>query len=74
MLVQAIAIARAGQYLMTAGEQFFVVGIYIRENMIAERFVVANTGPDREVRHYFHRIHFFLTQIPGIYYPAQFRP
>jgi hypothetical protein len=49
MLIQAIAVARAGQYLMRAGEEFFVVGIYLRANMIAERFVVAQIKSDKGV-------------------------
>jgi hypothetical protein len=46
MLIQAIAVARAGQYLMKPGEEFFVVGIYLRANLIAERFVVAQIESD----------------------------
>jgi hypothetical protein len=46
MLIQAIAVARAGQYLMKAGEEFFVVAIYLRANLIAERFVVAQIESD----------------------------
>jgi hypothetical protein len=43
MLLEAIAVARAGQYLARQG-QFFVVAVYLRANLIAERYVVANIG------------------------------
>jgi hypothetical protein len=50
MLVQAIAIARAGQYLMKTGKRFFVVAIYLRKNLTAERFIVAQSQGEK-VRH-----------------------
>ncbi|OJA13562.1 hypothetical protein AZE42_13275 [Rhizopogon vesiculosus] len=51
MLLQAIAVARAGQYLIRHGSpmRFFVVAIYLRANLTAERYIVTNIGPEREV-------------------------
>jgi hypothetical protein len=51
MLLQAIAVARAGQYLMEAGApmRFFVVAVYLRADLTAERYVVTHTGPGRKV-------------------------
>jgi hypothetical protein len=51
MLLQAIAVARAGQYLIRQGAQiqFFVVAIYLKANLIAERYIIANIGGTREV-------------------------
>ena len=43
MLLQAIATAQAGQYLMKTGERFFVVAIYLTANLTAERYIVAQT-------------------------------
>jgi len=48
MLLQAIAVARAGQYLIQAGSQFFVVAIYLRANLIAERYIIAHIAPEGE--------------------------
>ncbi|KIJ59603.1 hypothetical protein HYDPIDRAFT_33043 [Hydnomerulius pinastri MD-312] len=46
MLVQAIATARAGRFLLKNGAQgkFFVVAIYLRKHMVAERYIVMQTG------------------------------
>ncbi|KAH7904687.1 kinase-like domain-containing protein [Hygrophoropsis aurantiaca] len=51
MLVEAIVAARAGQYLLKAqsDKQFFIVAIYLRESLIAERYIVAQTRHDRGV-------------------------
>lgn len=51
MLVQAIAAARAGRYLIREGAeiQFFVVAIYLRANLTVERYVVANIGQGMQV-------------------------
>jgi len=46
MLLEAIVVSRAGQYLTRQG-QFFVVAVYFREDLTAERYVVANIGPRR---------------------------
>ena len=51
MLLQAIATARAGQYLMKAGEQFFVVAIYLPANLIAERYIVAQTESPQDAQY-----------------------
>ena len=71
MLIQCIAVARGGQYLMKAGEQFFVVGIYLRENLIVERFIVAQTG--KKVCHSV-CCTIFLMEAPGIHCPKRFQP
>ncbi|KAG1728288.1 uncharacterized protein EDB91DRAFT_1228495 [Suillus paluster] len=51
MLLQAIAVARAGQYLIREGApvHFFVVAIYLRADLTVERYVVANIGPQRQI-------------------------
>lgn len=54
MLIQAIAAARVGYYLNGSQqspqhEPFFVVAIYIRVNLTAERYIVMQTNPDGEV-------------------------
>ncbi|KAG2120338.1 hypothetical protein BD769DRAFT_1749219 [Suillus cothurnatus] len=49
MLIQGIALARVGQCFMPGGEKFFVVVIYLRENLTAERYIVAQPGADRRV-------------------------
>jgi len=43
MLLEAIAVAQPGQYLTHQG-QCFVVADYLRENSIAKRYIVANSG------------------------------
>ncbi|KAG2123457.1 hypothetical protein DEU56DRAFT_893632 [Suillus clintonianus] len=50
MLLQAITIVRAGQYLMADGapKPFFVVAIYLRANLTAERYVVTHTTPTED--------------------------
>ncbi|OAX31265.1 hypothetical protein K503DRAFT_787947 [Rhizopogon vinicolor AM-OR11-026] len=48
ILLQATAVARAGQYLIQAGSQFFVVAIYLRANLIAERYIVAHIALEGE--------------------------
>ena len=47
MLLQAIAVARAGQFLKVDGapKPFFVVAIYLCANLTAERYVITNTTP-----------------------------
>ncbi|KAG2336916.1 hypothetical protein BDR05DRAFT_79476 [Suillus weaverae] len=49
MLVQGIALARVGQHFMPGGEKFFVVAIYLRANLTAERYIVTQPGADRKV-------------------------
>ena len=73
MLVEAIAIARAGQYLMKAGKRFFVVAIYLRKNLTAERFIVAQSQDEKVRRRVDHTL-FVLMWSPGIYFPERFRP
>jgi hypothetical protein len=55
MLLEAILVAQAGQFLMKNNERYFVVAIYLTARVIAERFVVAQTGEysevDRKVYH-----------------------
>ncbi|KAG2134466.1 hypothetical protein DEU56DRAFT_809215, partial [Suillus clintonianus] len=48
MLLQAITVARAGQFLMGDGapKPFFVVAIYLRANLTAERYVVSIAQKD----------------------------
>ena len=50
MLVQAIAVARAGQYLLksTSEKRFFVVAIYVNADMVASRYIVMQTNPSNE--------------------------
>ena len=50
MLVQAIAVARAGQYLLksTSEKRFFVVAIYVNADMVASRYIVVQTNPGNE--------------------------
>jgi len=43
MPLEAIAVVRAWQYLTRQG-QFFVMVVYLRANLTAERYVVANIG------------------------------
>jgi hypothetical protein len=51
MLVKAIPIARAGYQLMKrrSSRDFFVVAIYLRANLTAERYIVAQTDPSGKV-------------------------
>ncbi|KIJ05250.1 hypothetical protein PAXINDRAFT_103854 [Paxillus involutus ATCC 200175] len=51
MLVEAIPIARAGYQLMKrrSSRDFFVVAIYLRANLTAERYIVAQTDPSGKV-------------------------
>jgi len=46
MLIQAIALARTGQFLMqsTSKRRFFVVAIYVDAHMVASRYIVMQTG------------------------------
>jgi len=48
MLIEAIAAARAGHFLMKsdAEEHFFVVAIYLRRSLEAERYIVMQTSAD----------------------------
>ena len=48
MLIEAIAAARAGHFLMKsdAEERFFVVAIYLRRSLEAERYIVMQTSAD----------------------------
>jgi len=45
MLVEAIALARAGQFLLQSGskKRFFVVAIYVDADMVASRYIVMQT-------------------------------
>jgi len=72
MLLEAIAVARAGQYLTRQG-QFFVVAVYLRANLIAERYVVANIG-SRAVFFCSSSPFSFLTGRSGFHFPKRFRP
>ncbi|KAF9230540.1 kinase-like domain-containing protein [Melanogaster broomeanus] len=47
MLSEAIAATRAGYFLM--GDGFFIVAIYLRSNLTAERYLVMQTDPDGKV-------------------------
>ncbi|KAF9232033.1 hypothetical protein BU15DRAFT_67820 [Melanogaster broomeanus] len=47
MLSEAIPATRAGYFLM--GDGFFIVAIYLRSNLTAERYLVMQTDPDGEV-------------------------
>ncbi|KAG2151671.1 kinase-like domain-containing protein [Suillus bovinus] len=49
MLIQGIALARVGQCFMSGGEKFFVVAIYLRENLTVKRYIVTQPGADRRV-------------------------
>ncbi|OAX42754.1 hypothetical protein K503DRAFT_766458 [Rhizopogon vinicolor AM-OR11-026] len=73
MLLHAIAVARAGQYLMKVGAlmQFFVVGIYLHADLTVERFIVVQTGPGRQASYSVRRLYFFLTVWPGIHCPEK---
>jgi len=51
MLLQSIVLAHAGQYLVKAGATFFVIAIYLHRNLIAERYIVTQTGPGTQVCH-----------------------
>ena len=46
MLVEAIALARTGQYLLKSNSKrkFFVVAIYVDARMVASRYVVMQTS------------------------------
>ena len=45
MLVEAIALARVGHFLLkpTPKKKFFVVAIYVNANMVATRYIVMQT-------------------------------
>lgn len=60
MLIQGIALARVGQCFMSSGEKFFVVAIYLRGNLIAERYIITQPGADRKV--FISQKHFDLTK------------
>lgn len=50
MLVEAIAAVRIGHYLKKSQTKpFFVVAVYLRANMTAERYVVMQTDSDGKV-------------------------
>jgi hypothetical protein len=53
MLLQAIATAWAGQYLMKTGDQFFIVVIYLTANLVTERYIVAQTELHQDVQYAF---------------------
>ena len=76
MLLQAIAVARAGQYLMEAGApmRFFVVAVYLHADLTVERYVVTHTGPGRKVCRSVHPPFVFLIGSPGIHWPEKFCP
>ena len=46
MLVQAVALARTGQFLLrpNSTKKFFVVAIYVDANMVASRYIVMEAG------------------------------
>lgn len=46
MLVNAIALARVGQFLLksTSEKRFFVVAIYLDASLVASRYIVMQTG------------------------------
>jgi hypothetical protein len=46
MLVQAVALARTGQFLLrpASTKKFFVVAIYVDANMVASRYIVMEVG------------------------------
>lgn len=48
MLVQAIALARAGQFLLqsTSNQNFFVVAVYVNAAMVVSRYIVMQSGRD----------------------------
>ncbi|KAF8868629.1 hypothetical protein BD779DRAFT_914334 [Infundibulicybe gibba] len=49
MQIQAIALARAGQYLINdPHELFFVVAIYFTDDLVAERYIVAQPDTSNE--------------------------
>ncbi|KAI5987634.1 hypothetical protein EDD15DRAFT_1473424 [Pisolithus albus] len=50
MLLQAIAVARAGKKLLkeTSKRPFFVVAVYLDMEMVASRYIVTQTGRDRD--------------------------
>ncbi|KAI6029094.1 kinase-like domain-containing protein [Pisolithus microcarpus] len=50
MLLQAIAVARAGKRLLknTSKRRFFVVAVYLDKGMVASRYIVTQTGRDRD--------------------------
>jgi hypothetical protein len=81
MLLQAIAVARVGQFLMVDGapKPFFVVAIYVCANLTAERYVITNTTPTEEGEVVCHTVVlsscFLLMQQsepPGIHCPKRF--
>ncbi|KIK75411.1 hypothetical protein PAXRUDRAFT_492516 [Paxillus rubicundulus Ve08.2h10] len=51
MLVEAIAAVRAGYHITKSGSvnRFFIVAIYIRANLTAERYIVMQTTSDGQV-------------------------
>lgn len=49
MLVQAIALARAGQFLLKSTlDNFFVVALYVDANMVVSRYIVMQTEGDSD--------------------------
>ena len=50
MLLQPIAAARIGRYLMKSGAQPFVLmGIYLTKDLVAERYLVCQAGEYKKV-------------------------
>ncbi|KAI5992900.1 kinase-like domain-containing protein [Pisolithus albus] len=50
MLLQAIAVARAGKKLLkdTSNRDFFVAAVYLDEKLVASRYIVMQTGRDAQ--------------------------
>jgi hypothetical protein len=74
VILQATAVARAGQYLMEAGApmRFFVVAVYLRTDLTTERYVVTTTesGTDTDLtlvlsREKRHVVLFMLSLFPS---------
>jgi len=63
MLLEAIAVAKQGQYLTRQG-QLFVVADDLRENSIAKRYIVANSGSKINMFRSSSRF-LFLTEMSG---------
>jgi len=50
MLLQAIAAARVGNYLMASSTlPFVLMAIYVTKKLVVERYLVCQTGPGKKV-------------------------
>lgn len=81
MLVQAIAVARTGQYLLksTSKRKFFVVAIYVNAKMVASRYIVMQTNPgDAETKPVSDKYSVvylsYLLNYAGLHLSERFRP